>query len=130
MATLDEQLQAAEERVAQLKARQRDREARQRKVERKERDRGLVLWGASIEYAIKHANDQDKRDKLIEFVGTRIAQAFSGQNQRDKDAARGYLDRLIASLPPVDDTKGRGEGTTTPTSTTTPAGTEYDPRAL
>jgi len=119
MATLDEQLAAAEERVAQLKARQRDREARQRKVERKERDRGLLLWGASLEYAIKHSPHQIQRDELIEYVGTRIAQAFSGQNQRDKEAARGYLDRLVASLPPVVDSNGRGEGTTTQTRTTT-----------
>jgi len=134
MATLDEQLEAAQEKVAQLKARQRDRDARRRQVERKERDRGLVLWGASMEYAIKHATDTDKRDKLIEFVGTRIAQAFSGRNQRDKDAARAYLDRVVAALPPLDDGKGRGEGSATPTATgsasATPAGTGYDPNAL
>jgi len=127
MATLDEQLAAAEEKVSQLKARQRDREARQRRVERKERDRGLVLWGASMEYAIKHSTDQDKRNKLIEFVGTRIAQAFAGKNQRDKEAARGYLDLVIAALPPLDDGKGRGEGTATPTTTTMPSGIEHDP---
>ena len=131
MATLDEQLEAAleaaQEKVAQIKARQRDREARQRQVERKERNRGLLLWGASMEYSIKHATDQGKRDKLIESVGTGIAQAFSGQNQRDKEAARGYLDRVVAALPPLDDGKGRGEGTATPTTTTMPPGIEHDP---
>ena len=134
MATLDEQLEAAQEKVAQLKARQRDREARQRQVERKERDRGLVLWGASMEYSIKHAADQGKRDKLIEFVGTRIAQAFSGRNQRDKDAARGYLDRLVASLKPLDNAKMEGEGSQTATGTSsqtaTPEGTGYNPRSV
>ncbi len=126
MATLDDQLKATEEKLAKLKTRVRDREARQHKQVKKERDRGILLWGASMEYRIKHATDTDTRNKLIEEVGTGIAEAFAGRNQRDKEAAQGHLDRVVAALPPLDNAKVGGEVTTTAPATT---GTN-DPRNL
>ena len=102
MTTLAEQLAAAEERVEQLRARQRDREARARKQQDARRNRAMVLWGVSDEYGIKHAQSADQRARLIADMRARIEVAWAGRNRRDRDAAIAYLEGLIASLPPLD----------------------------
>lgn len=99
MATLDEQLAAAEQKVEQLKARQRDREARQRKQHNAKRDRAMILWGAAIEWRIKNAQSAAHQAKLIADMRTRIETAWAGGRRRDRDAAIAYLDGLVESLP-------------------------------
>jgi hypothetical protein len=120
----DARLAAAEKRLKQARAARAQVLARTHKADRAARDRGLMMWGVSTEFDIKHATDKANRDELIESVRDRLDRAFAGGKQRDKDAGLGHLDRLVASLPPLeDDTKEGGQTTDT-------RGTDYDPRNL
>jgi len=101
MATLDEQLRKAEERLNQLKAKQAEQLARKRKEAKRKQDKALLSWGRALEHHLKTETDGGRRDETLAFIRSIVDGAFPKESQPDRQQAMVYLDHLAGTLEPL-----------------------------
>jgi hypothetical protein len=98
MATLDDQLRKAEEKLKQLKAKQAEQLARKRKDAKQKQDKALLSWGRALDHHLKSKIDTAKRDETLVFIRSIIDGAFPEEKQPDRQHAMQYIDHLADTL--------------------------------